>query len=424
MASRLLIGSPLRRPGVAAAVLSGLGLVLLVAALVFLGSIAGVVSEGAGGVGLFALVLAIVVSLPAVGLLLFLDRREREPPLLLAAVFTWGMVVATGYALIFNSIGQLALMAGLSPVGGGDAAFILTAWLVAPPVEEVLKGAGILLVFWLLRTEFNSPRDGIVYGALVGLGFNALETALYVVNAYVETGTAPFASQFAARFTLLGLGGHALFSGLFGAGLGAATTERSGGRRILWPLLGLCSAILAHALNNSLGVIVTSIVASVLGVGSEADPAFLPVWIGSLVADVVVLGIFFAALAALLVRSSTWERRVVAEELWPEVGRSISADEHRLAVEETRFRPRRLSGLDRRASRASVEAQNSLAFRKRQVRLRGLDPDRDELVWLLRCDIARMHGRPPPPLPPARPPAAGSPAPDPQRHRPRWPPPP
>lgn len=404
VASRLLIGSPLRRPSVAVAVLVTLSLVLLVAVLVFLSSVAGVVSEGAGGVGLRALVLAVVLSLPAVGLLLFLDRREREPPLVLAAVFVWGMVVATGYALIFNSLGQLALMTGLSPVGGGDAAFLLTAWLVAPPVEETLKGAGILLVFWLLRTEFNSPRDGIVYGALVGLGFNALETALYVVNGYLETGTAPFGIQFAARFTLLGLGGHALFSGLFGAGLGAAMTERRGGKRLLWPFLGLCAAILAHAMSNSLGVLVTSVVASALGVsGAAADPAFLPVWVGSLAADVVILGGFFAALIALLIRSSAWERRVVAEELWPEIGHTITRAEHRLAVEESRFRSRRLPGLARVASRTSVDAQNRLAFRKRQVRLRGEDPERDELVWLLRSDVARLHARPPPPLPWQRP---------------------
>ena len=27
---------------------------------------------------------------------------------------------------------------------------------------------GVLLIFWLLRAEFDNLRDGIVYGALVG----------------------------------------------------------------------------------------------------------------------------------------------------------------------------------------------------------------------------------------------------------------
>jgi len=38
----------------------------------------------------------------------------------------------------------------------------------------------VIVIFWLLRAEFDNLRDGIVYGALVGLGFNWFETALYV----------------------------------------------------------------------------------------------------------------------------------------------------------------------------------------------------------------------------------------------------
>jgi RsiW-degrading membrane proteinase PrsW (M82 family) len=51
---------------------------------------------------------------------------------------------------------------------GPDAATMLAAPLSAPVAEETSKALGMLLIFWLLRAEFDSIRDGVVYGALVG----------------------------------------------------------------------------------------------------------------------------------------------------------------------------------------------------------------------------------------------------------------
>jgi len=66
------------------------------------------------------------------------------------------------------------------------------------------------VIFWLLRAEFDNMRDGLVYGELVGLGFNWSEAALYV--GYAQSGVAPYGAQLGARF---GLGGHAMFTGIF-----------------------------------------------------------------------------------------------------------------------------------------------------------------------------------------------------------------
>jgi RsiW-degrading membrane proteinase PrsW (M82 family) len=51
---------------------------------------------------------------------------------------------------------------------GPDAATMLAAPLSAPVAEETSKALGMLLIFWLLRAEFDTIRDGVVYGALVG----------------------------------------------------------------------------------------------------------------------------------------------------------------------------------------------------------------------------------------------------------------
>ena len=67
--------------------------------------------------------------------------------------------------------------------------------LVAPLVEESLKGLAVLLIMWLLRAEFDDVRDGIVYGALVGLGFSISEYGLYLARQSLQMdGQAPLPS--------------------------------------------------------------------------------------------------------------------------------------------------------------------------------------------------------------------------------------
>jgi protease PrsW len=78
----------------------------------------------------------------------------------------------------------------LAVILGPDAPLMLVAPISAPIAEELAKALGVLLIFWLLRAEFDNMRDGIVYGGLVGLGFTWFEAALYVVNTYAKLGVA------------------------------------------------------------------------------------------------------------------------------------------------------------------------------------------------------------------------------------------
>jgi RsiW-degrading membrane proteinase PrsW (M82 family) len=103
----------------------------------------------------------------------------------------------------------------LRQVLGPDAALLLAAPISAPIAEEISKALGVVLIFWLLRAEFDNMRDGIVYGGLVGLGFNWFEAALYVAQGHAEFGTPPYGFQLGIRYALFGFGGHALFTGLF-----------------------------------------------------------------------------------------------------------------------------------------------------------------------------------------------------------------
>ena len=90
----------------------------------------------------------------------WLDRYEKEPKLLLGAAFLWGVMIAGGGAYILNTafgIGIYAL------TGSEGAAEIGTTSIVAPIIEEGLKGLAVLVVFLMFRKEFDSVLDGVVY---------------------------------------------------------------------------------------------------------------------------------------------------------------------------------------------------------------------------------------------------------------------
>ncbi len=251
------LASPLRQPRVARRSAVGLGALLALAALIIFAAVGGLGSE-AMRVFLEALALSSALSLLPVAILWYLDRRERETPWLFAAAFLWGGLIATAFALPINTAAIMAVAgwleqnAALKELLGPEAALMIGAPLAAPVVEETLKGLGIVLLFWLARGEFDNVRDGFIYGALVGAGFNWFESALYVQQNFVQFGAAPYGFQLGMRYAWLGLAGHALFSGVFGASLGLARLGPRRWYRFLAPAAGFLLAVVGHAWNNAL----------------------------------------------------------------------------------------------------------------------------------------------------------------------------
>ncbi|MCC6626069.1 MAG: PrsW family intramembrane metalloprotease, partial [Chloroflexi bacterium] len=336
--SRSLIGSPLQRRPVGCLFWSG---ILVLSALALLSHAQIWLQEPTGAVLVFmgTIALATVVALPVLWLLRLLDRLEREPMPLFIGSLLWGAIISTGLSGLLNSLGAVALTQSFRLRGddGESLGRLLTATLVAPPVEEAAKGLGILLLFWFLRAEFDNLRDGLIYGSLVGLGFNIAETALYVMHGYVETGAAPLGQQLAVRFVFLGLNGHLIFSALFGAGLGLARQTSRRWLRLVSPLVGYGLAVLAHALSNSLGVLLFTAIVSGLGFGSADDFADVPVasaWFAAVIADLISAGWVYIVLGILLGLSARWERAIIRLFLADEVGTAVTAAEY-AAIKQT-----------------------------------------------------------------------------------------
>jgi RsiW-degrading membrane proteinase PrsW (M82 family) len=189
---------------------------------------------------------AVVPPLGYAVLVALLDRRRPRPWLALAAAFLWGVVAAAFAAAPLNDL----LLDRLSGATGEARARALAATAGAPLLEELLKGLGPLLLVLLRPDLLRTARDGIICGALVGLGFDLAENVQYLTLAAVQGGVTGLVRGVWVRGVLAGLK-HAVFTGTTGAGLGWAREVRGRRARLLIPLLALAAAVAQHAAWNA-----------------------------------------------------------------------------------------------------------------------------------------------------------------------------
>ena len=175
------------------------------------------------------------------------DRYEKEPFILLFAVFIWGFLFASLAAIVLNTffgVGIFYLTGNQNLAAGSTIVFI------GPLIEESVKGAGVLLVFLFFRKEFDSILDGLIYGGLIGFGFAAAENVLYIFGGYADSGFPGLAVIALARILLIPFL-HATFTALTGIGFATARLSRKG-FAVFWPLAGFISAVALHSLHNAL----------------------------------------------------------------------------------------------------------------------------------------------------------------------------
>ena len=193
---------------------------------------------------LLSIIAAAIPTLFFVGLIYWVDRYEKEPFWLLAAAFLWGAIPSILFAYIFNS--TLSIPLYLISDGVGD---FLSGVLIAPPVEESIKGAALLGILLLWRHEIDSPLDGIIYGAMVGMGFAMVENVTYFVNVYSEGGTAAWGMNIFFRAFIFGLN-HALFTSMTGLGIAVSRLSTNSFVKVAAPIAGWITAVFLHSLHN------------------------------------------------------------------------------------------------------------------------------------------------------------------------------
>jgi len=322
---------------------------------------------------LVSLVLVVVPTIFYVYLIWWCDRYEREPGWLLFTAFVWGAVPAVLLSLVVELVFQ-------GPVNLGIQGLANSLWQVAvisPVVEEVIKGIALLGLFYFFRSEFNGVLDGIVYGALIGVGFGMTENFLYLVNASLD-GMGTLFNLVLLRSLVFGLN-HAFYTAITGAALGFAVWQPTRMRRAVTVLAGLALAIAVHMIHNLATTLAPYYPALLLF-------SLLLSWGGILL------------LVVIIVLAQRQEQYWISTYLADEVPDVLTEYQYQLVLEH----PQRLgkwSAILRGVEPAQAAKQatfhhaaTELAFSKQRIAHMGATPDSEQLddVNRLRRQVAKL----------------------------------
>jgi RsiW-degrading membrane proteinase PrsW (M82 family) len=311
-----------------------------------------------------SLLAGLLPMLLYVGALYWADRYEKEPKRMLAAAFLWGAIPALLVAIAVRLFFRLPV-----DLLGPEAIEAVRAGLVAPLVEEALKGVAVIFIAVRYRLEFDNVLDGIIYGAMVGFGFAMTGNTLSYLGAFLLRGFGGLSSTIFVEGVLYGLN-HALYSALFGAGLGYARLARQRWQRWSIPLATFVLAVVSHALHNlairnAVGLNPLTVVAT---------------WAGVLVIVVVI------------VWSLKRQQRCLVAELVSEVPDAVYRTlTIRGGRSRAQWRALWLEGLHgwRRARRIHQQCAE-LAFKKMQHRQRPDEPGLLEEILRLREEVKAL----------------------------------
>ncbi|CAM3549069.1 PrsW family intramembrane metalloprotease [Stackebrandtia soli] len=261
-------------------------------------------ARGFGEIVVPNLLVTLVASLIGLTLIRRLLRPVEAPPWSGTwLMLLWGGFGATGVAILANDALQAVWAKGIGISFG-------TRWgaaSTAPLNEEAAKAAGVLLLAAVSTRLVRSAADGVVFGALSGLGFEVVENLLYGFRSVAQAGgvdpVGASAVTIGIRVVLTGLGSHWAMSVVACAGVGylVAANGRPLALRLAVAFGCFLWAVGMHWLFDS------PLLAGTIGVGLK------------------VLVNFVSALVVILVVRALFRRRVrqvAAEEtdlgvLWP-----------------------------------------------------------------------------------------------------------
>jgi len=248
-------------------------------------------------IALSAVVVSTGLLLLVVVLVWWIDRYDREPLRLVAAVFLWGASVSPTVSLIAVAAVDRFVQGSIPAESLG----LIGISFFSPFVEETIKAVGVLLVV-LLTDKFDNPTDGVVYGTAVGLGFAVTENFFFTLGAIAEpSGTGAILILMGGR-TLLSAGVHAVSSAAFGGLLGYAVLSPKRAARLGWVFAGLMLAVVLHSAWNT----------ALLFVGPFSPDGTLRGWLG-------VLPSLYVVYAIILTAFLHSEHRILKRELVEEV---------------------------------------------------------------------------------------------------------
>jgi RsiW-degrading membrane proteinase PrsW (M82 family) len=300
----------------------------------------------------------------------WLDRYEKEPKLLLGAAFLWGVVIAGGGAFILNTafgIGIYAL------TGSEGAAEFGTTSIVAPIIEEGLKGLAVLVVFLMFRNEFDSVLDGVVYAAVTAMGFAALENVLYIYrNGYLESGWEGLWTLVVIRVILVGWM-HPFFTAFTGIGLAIARMSRNVLVKIIAVPTGYAIAVTAHAFHNTFSGLIGGVQGFVAGTFVD------------------YLG--YAAMIVFIIWMIAYERNILKRNLRDEVTNGLISQKQYTSATSFFQTNAHLSALTSGTYRSTArfyQVCGELAHKKEQLAKLGDESGNTKIIETLRAELTQL----------------------------------
>jgi hypothetical protein len=100
-----------------------------------------------------------------------------------------------------------------------------------------------------MRHEIDSLLDGIIYGAMVGMGFAMVENVFYFLAVFQEEGTNAWGTTIILRAIIFGMN-HSLFTSATGLGMAIGRFSRRRYVRLAAPVAGWSMAVFLHAFHN------------------------------------------------------------------------------------------------------------------------------------------------------------------------------
>jgi RsiW-degrading membrane proteinase PrsW (M82 family) len=299
------------------------------------------------------------------------DRYEKEPLPLLGGVFLWGALVAAGGSFLINTI----LGMGLYLFTNSETATNLaTGSIIAPVIEETLKGMAVLIVVLVFRHEFDSILDGIVYAAITAIGFAATENAFYIYSyGFVENGFGGAVLLVFVRVILVGWQ-HPFYTAFIGIGLGLARLSRQNSIRIGAPVAGWLIAVLTHGVHNTIAHYAADL--GGIAIGTLVD------WGGWLMMVVFVIWAVY--------RESRWLSEYLQEEV--NLG-TISPSQYSIACSTWSQSWARLKALvsgESASTRRFYQLCAELAYKKHQLATLGEEYGNTSIIARLRSELVGL----------------------------------
>ena len=158
------------------------------------------------------------------------DLYDKEPGKVIVKCFLYGVLIAIPVAILELFVIYTEIFA---------QNIFLFSLLGVALIEEGGKFF-VLMKYPFKLKDFNEPYDGILYSAVIGLGFATIENILYVYNSG--------GIDLAIGRMISAIPAHAAFGILMGYFVGLAKFDLNNGNRLA--ITGLIIATLTHCLYN------------------------------------------------------------------------------------------------------------------------------------------------------------------------------